>query len=173
MRIVAYVPGSAAHRDAYRALNLAWIERHFAVEERDRRELDDPESHILAHGGRIFMAVAERDGGEVVLGTCALLREHDGGWELAKMAVDETARGQGVGRALGEAAIAAARAAGATQVSLLSNTALVPAIALYRALGFVEVPLPETDYARANIHMVLELGGEGASPRGAEAAAHG
>jgi ribosomal protein S18 acetylase RimI-like enzyme len=51
----------------------------------------------------------------------------------------------------------AARARGASRVELLSNTALEPAIRLYRALGFVEVPLPRTDYARANIKMVLRL----------------
>lgn len=165
MRIVAYDPASAAHQDAYRALNLAWIERHFAVEERDRRELDDPEAHVLARGGRIFVAETDGPTGVQVLGTCALLREHDG-WELAKMAVDEAARGQGVGRALGDAAIAAARAEGAARVSLLSNTALAPAISLYRALGFVEVPLPATEYARANIAMVLELAAVTPAPPG-------
>lgn len=56
-----------------------------------------------------------------------------------------------------EAAVAAARAAGAARIDLLSNTALGPAVALYRTLGFVEVPLPATEYARANIAMVLDL----------------
>lgn len=171
VRIVPYAPGRAAHHAAYRALNLAWIERHFAVEDRDRRELDDPEGQILAHGGHILMAeefVPDDDdnpGGGRVLGTCALLAEPDGNYELAKMAVDAAARGRGVGRALGEAAVALARACGARRVDLLSNTVLGPAIGLYRALGFVEVPLPATDYARANIKMVLDLGGSG--PAGA------
>jgi putative acetyltransferase len=61
------------------------------------------------------------------------------------------------GRALGEAAIACARAIGATRVELLTNSVLVPAITLYRALGFVDVPLGETEYARADVHMVLDL----------------
>jgi ribosomal protein S18 acetylase RimI-like enzyme len=42
-------------------------------------------------------------------------------------------------------------------VELLSNTVLAPALALYRSLGFAEVPLPRTDYRRANIKMVLDL----------------
>ncbi|MDF1504550.1 GNAT family N-acetyltransferase [Roseisolibacter sp. H3M3-2] len=159
VRVVDYDPARADHRAAYRALNLAWIERHFAVEPRDRLELDDPERHVLAAGGRIFVAEVGTADGVRVLGTCAMLREPDGACELAKMAVDEAARGRGVGRALGEAVVAAARSLGAPRVDLLSNTALVPAIALYRALGFVEVPLPRTDYARANIKMVLDLRG--------------
>ena len=157
VRVVPYVRGRREHRDAYRALNLAWIEAHFTIEARDRRELDDPEGHILAAGGHILMAEADGPGGVEILGTCALLVEPDGAFELAKMAVREAARGRGVGRALGTAAIHTARAAGAPRVDLLSNTVLGPAISLYRALGFVEVPLPATDYARANIKMVLDL----------------
>jgi ribosomal protein S18 acetylase RimI-like enzyme len=138
-------------------LNLAWIEAHFVVEARDRHELEDPEQHILAAGGQIFMAEVEGPSGIEVLGTVALVAEPDGTFELVKMAVDERARGQGIGRALGEAAIEAARACGARRGELLSNTVLDPAIRLYRALGFVEVPLPPTEYARANIKMVREL----------------
>jgi len=92
-----------------------------------------------------------------VVGTCALLAEHDGARELVKMAVKESAKGRGVGRALGEAAIAAARADGVARVELMSNTKLAPAIALYRRLGFVEVPMPVSDYERANIAMELRL----------------
>ena len=153
MRVVPFDPTRADHRAAFRDLNLAWIEAHFAVEARDRHELDDPQGHILACGGEIFMA--DDDG--AIVGTCALLAEPDGACELAKMAVRASARGRGVGRALGEAAVAAARARGAPRIDLLSNTVLGPAIGLYRALGFVEVPLPATDYARANIKMVLDL----------------
>jgi GNAT superfamily N-acetyltransferase len=155
-RVVPFRPARADHRTAFRELNLAWIEANFVVEPRDRHELDDPEG-ILAAGGEIFMAEAESPGGVQLLGTCALLAEGDGAFELAKMAVRDDARGRGVGRALGDAAIAAARSRGASRVELLSNTRLEPAIALYRALGFVEVPLPRTDYTRANIKMVLAL----------------
>jgi GNAT superfamily N-acetyltransferase len=157
VRIVPYSTVRDDHRIAFRDLNLAWIEAHFAVEARDRHELDDPEGHIERNGGQIFVAEVDGPEGVEVLGVCALLVEPDGALELAKMAVRDSARGRGVGRLLGEAAIAAARARGAQRIDLLSNTALAPAIALYRALGFIEVPLPATDYARANIKMVLEL----------------
>lgn len=153
-RIVGYEP---RHRAAFRELNLGWIREYFAVEDRDRHELDDPERHILGPGGVIFIAEAPAADGPKVLGACALLAEPDGAFELAKMAVDPAARGRGVGRALAEAAVAHARSRGAPRVELLSNTALGPAIGLYRALGFQEVPLPKTDYARANIKMVLTL----------------
>ena len=159
VRIVAFDPARADHRAAFRDLNLAWIEQWFVVEPRDRHELEDPEHHVLPGGGQIFMAETA-DAGASVLGTCALVVEPDGACELVKMAVHPDARGRGVGRLLGEAAIAAARARGAPRVELLSNTRLEPAIALYRALGFVEVPMPATEYARANIKMVLALSHE-------------
>jgi GNAT superfamily N-acetyltransferase len=157
MRIVRYDPARPDHRVAFRDLNLAWIERWFVVEPRDRHELEDPEGHILASGGWIFIAESETAEGIEVVGTCALLSEHDGARELVKMAVKESAKGRGVGRALGDAAISAARADGVARVELMSNTKLVPAIALYRRLGFVEVPMPMSDYERANIAMELRL----------------
>ncbi len=150
LRIVPFRP---EHALAFRDLNLAWIEKHFVVEERDARDLGDPGAHILAPGGYIFMAELH---GQAV-GTVALMREQEGVFELAKMTVADAARGLGVGRALGEAAIAYARSIGARQIELLTNSALVPAIALYHSLGFVDVPLGTTEYARANVHMVLEL----------------
>ena len=150
VHVIDYKPH---HHESFRALNLAWITKYFAVEDADRKALDDPESNILQPGGAIFMAEFD---GELV-GTCALMKCADGAYELAKMAVSPSTQGRGVGRALGEAAITRARSLGAPRVELLSNTILVPAIALYRSLGFVEVPLPRTDYRRANIKMVLEL----------------
>lgn len=170
-RIVPIDLSDSEHRRAYKELNLAWIEKYFAVEPRDRLELEDPEKHIVAGGGRIFIAESDGAEGREVLGTCALVAEHDGAYELVKMAVRDIAKGRGVGRALGDAAIAAARALGAPRVELLSNTTLVPAISLYRALGFVEVPLPPSDYARANIKMVLDLSSSGAGKGDAAAAA--
>lgn len=147
------VPFRTEHAAAFRDLNLAWIEKHFRVEERDARDLGDPATHILAPGGYIFMAELN---GEPV-GTCALMREAEGIFELAKMTVADSTRGLGVGRALGEAAVAYVRTIGARRVELFTNSALVPAITLYHALGFVDVPLGETEYARADVHMVLDL----------------
>jgi len=154
VRVVPYRLDEPSHREAFRALNMAWITEHFVVEDADRRTLDDPERHVLLPGGAIL--VAEDVRGEPV-GTCALIPVADRVLELAKMAVAPHARGRGVGRRLGEAAIAHARALGAARVELLSNTKLAPAIRLYRSLGFTEVPLPATEYRRANIKMVLEL----------------
>jgi ribosomal protein S18 acetylase RimI-like enzyme len=123
------------------------------LEDADRRVLEDPLGGILSHGGHILMAVE----GDHVVGTCALIPTEPGEFELAKMAVAPEARGRGIGELLGRAAIERAAMLGAQRVELLSNTALEPAIRLYRKLGFVEVPLGSSDYHRANIRMVREV----------------
>lgn len=150
VEILPYLP---EHQVAFRDLNVEWITRYFALEDLDRRMLDDPQGYILAPGGYIFMA---RYQGRLV-GTCALIKEPGGVYELAKMAVTPAAQGLGIGGALGRAAIDKARAIGAHELELLSNRKLAPALALYRKLGFEEAPLPPSEYQRADIRMVLPL----------------
>lgn len=150
VRIVSWEP---RHRDAFRALNLEWIEQHFVVEAADRLVLDDPEGTILADGGHILMA--ERGG--AIIGCCALIRIDDDAFELAKMAVAPAARGQGIGAVLGRAAIERARSAGARRVELVTNSSLAPALHVYRKLGFVQVPVGRSEYTRADVRMIRDL----------------
>lgn len=150
---VEILPYQPEHQAAFRDLNVAWITRYFVLEDLDRRMLDDPQGYILDPGGYIFMA---RHQGRLV-GTCALIKEPGGVYELAKMAVTPEAQGLGIGWLLGRAAIDKAREIGAHELELLSNRRLAPALALYRKLGFVEAPLPPSEYQRADIRMVLAL----------------
>ncbi len=55
---------------------------------------------------------------------------------LEDLFVDGSARGQGVGRALAEAAIERARARGCRRIQLDANERNESALALYRSLGF-------------------------------------
>jgi GNAT superfamily N-acetyltransferase len=151
VRIVDYEP---RHREAFRDLNLAWIEEYFVVEEPDRRQLSDPESWILAPGGAILVAEVESE----PVAVCALIAVGDGHYELAKMATRKDLRGSGVGRRLMLATLEKARAIGAHKVSLLSHHSLEPALRLYRSVGFVDVPVPPgNEYERADVAMELRL----------------
>lgn len=156
IQIICFAP---RHADAWRALNEAWIQRYFAIEPKDRATLDDPEGKVIAHGGLIF--IAERRGEPV--GCVALLKMDDGGYELAKMAVADHAKGLGIGRKLIDICIEAAREAGAHRIYLESNSALTPALTLYRSAGFVDLPPAPTPYARCNVWMELRFqpGGRG------------
>jgi GNAT superfamily N-acetyltransferase len=142
--------------EAFRELNREWIARYFKVEEQDLIQLDDPVGNILRPGGQIVMAIAD---GERI-GCCALVFVKTGLFEVAKMAVSERYRGQGIGRRLLEYTIAQARRLGAHTLELASNTKLANAVHLYESLGFRHLP-PErvepSPYARANVFMVLNL----------------
>lgn len=139
---------------AFDALNRAWLVGHGLLEEPDEAQLRDPEGQILAPGGRIFVAEL----GGMVVGTCAVAPWDGKVLELAKLAVSPDVRGQGVGRRLVEACLAHARTAGAPRVVLLSNSQLSSALKLYRALGFVDAPVPESShYVTADVYMELSL----------------
>ena len=146
MIIVEFEP---AHAAAFRSLNEAWIEKYFVLEAKDREVLNHPEGQIIAKGGQIFMAL--KDGTPV--GCAALMRMADGGFEVAKMTVAETLRGSGLGRRLMQRCIDAGAEAGATRLYLETSSHLAPALALYRAMGFRDLPPADTPYARADVFM--------------------
>jgi len=146
-------PFEPADADAWKRLNEAWIGKLFKIEPKDREVLDFPQENILAKEGHIFMA---HQGGQAV-GCVALIKMPDGGYELAKMTVDETMRGTGLGRALMDACIEKARSLNATRLYLETNSSLAPAMSLYRALGFVDIPSQSTPYARVDVFMELRL----------------
>lgn len=149
--IVAY---DAAYDAAFRALNLAWLEAYVEVEETDRRQLADPRGTIIAPGGAIFFAI---EAGQAV-GTCALLKRPADTYELAKMAVAPEAQGRGLGSRLLEAAIGWAVQQRAQRIVLVSNTALEPALRLYRKYGFETTHRgPHPAYKTADIAMQLDL----------------
>lgn len=144
-------PGDEA---AFRDINLEWIERYFAVEQKDRDVLDDPYKYILDPGGAIL--IAEEEGAAV--GVVSLVMMEGGSVELAKMGVRPSAQGKGAGRMLVDAAIAKARAMGMSRVYIETNSVLGPALKLYHAAGFQ--PLRErqpSPYARADVQLELFL----------------
>jgi GNAT superfamily N-acetyltransferase len=141
---------------AFRSLNEDWIARYFTLEEADRLVLENPVGEIIQPGGHIFLAVMNR----IAVGCCALLAMEDHEFEVAKMTVAETHRGQGIGREILQYTITQAKALGATRLYLETNSKLATAIHLYESLGFRHLP-PErvvpSPYARANVFMEMLL----------------
>ena len=150
VQIVDFEPRYA---HAFRQLNEEWITTWFKMEEEDYHALDHPQEHILDGGGHIYIALYK---GEPV-GTCAIIKMKDNGFELAKMGVSPKTKGKGIGWLLGRACLEKARALGATRVYLESNTRLKPAISLYHKLGFRKIAGPPSPYERCDIQMELTL----------------
>jgi len=148
------VPYDPALKEHFYRLNAQWLERHFRIEDIDRVLLGDPERYVLAPGGAIFFACLA---GEVI-GTCALLQESPGVYELSKMGVDETFRGMGAGRSLLAAAIAEFHHRGGKELFLESNSRLKTALRMYEQAGFVMQPAVRSGshYERADVYMVYQ-----------------
>lgn len=86
-----------------------------------------------------------------------LCRDGGGEAEILTIAVDPTARGRGEGRALVEAAAAAAAERGAQSLFLEVAADNVAALALYRRAGFAQVGLRRGYYPGANSRMIDAL----------------
>ena len=147
--IVDYTPKYA---QAFKDLNEAWINKYFELEEEDIHTLNQPEK-IIEQGGYIFIALRE----DIAVGVCALRKKDQDNYEFSKMAVAETAQGLGIGRKLGEAAIARARESRAKRIYLEGNTLLEPSIHLYKKLGFKETQGTSSPFNRVNIVMEMKI----------------
>lgn len=150
IEITTYNPDFKAN---FIALNKAWLEEYFVVEPHDNEVFENIETIVLQPGGEIFFCLIN---GEVA-GTVAMQVVDATTFELAKLAVDKKFQGQKLSNRLMDACLEFAKSKNANKITLLSNRRLETALNLYLKYGFVEVPMKENDYARANIQMELSL----------------
>lgn len=146
---VEIIPFSPDLKDSIKTLNKEWLQKYFRVEEKDEIVLSNPQEEIIDKGGLIFYA---KYNGEI-LGTVSLLKVDDTTFELSKMAVSDKAQGLGIGNKLLVHCLAVAEERNIKRLFLYSNTKLLPAIHLYEKFGFVEIPLEDGVYERADIKM--------------------
>ena len=98
---------------------------------------------VIPPAGYTFVA---EESGET-LGMTFLRPSGPDAMEIKRLYVPPAGRGRGIGRALVEAAIEAARNEGALALRLDTSRNLEPAIGLYRSLGFKDrPPYPESDH---------------------------
>ncbi|HRW30941.1 MAG TPA: helix-turn-helix domain-containing GNAT family N-acetyltransferase, partial [Emcibacteraceae bacterium] len=149
---VEIVPYDVKYRDDWHNINLQWIEKLFEIEETDLKYLKDPEKYILNKGGEIYFGLI--DGKPV--GAIALKHYKDTRFELSKMGVLPEAQGYGVAKMMIRKVIERYRARGGSELFLETNSSLIPAITLYKKMGFKEVPPNEdSPYSRADYFMEL------------------
>jgi ribosomal protein S18 acetylase RimI-like enzyme len=149
IEIITYQP---EHQPWFEKLNRDWIEKYFRMEAIDELVLQAPDEHIIQKGGMIFMAFCQKE----IAGTAALKFVEQGVYEFTKMGVDKKFQGKKIGEMLSQVAIQYAKDKKAKKIVLYSNTKLIPAISLYRKLGFSEVPV-DGPYERCDIKMELSL----------------
>ena len=103
--------------------------------------------------GRLLLAA----NGARAVGCVGVRPQDEGICEMKRLYVRPEARGQAVGRALAEAAIAFGKAAGYHAIRLDTLPTMTGAQALYRQLGFVNVPpyrynpVPDTSFMELDL----------------------
>ena len=135
------------------SLSTEWLEKYVRVEPADEAILYHPHDSILDNGGMIFFA--RNDG--INVGTISMINLDNGIYELAKLAVTESCKGQHISDRLMDAAISFAKEKGASRIILFTNSGLLPAIHLYHKYGFVDVPLIDNEYEESDMKMELTL----------------
>ncbi len=149
-QIITYDP---KYKNDFILLNKSWLEEYFYIEEHDKAVFDNIEKIILEPGGEIFFCMIDNE----IAGTVAMQKIDETTYELAKLAVDKKFQGKKISHLLMDACIAFAKEKMAKKIMLMSSTKLEVALNLYKKYQFIETPISETDYARADIQMELYL----------------
>jgi putative acetyltransferase len=139
------------HHDAFRKLNLEWLDKYGLTEAPDLVVLNDPRGTIINNGGFIWLARHD----SVIIGSSALIKEHDGVFELAKMSVAAPWQGKGISKLLIEVCLVKARELKAKKVELFSNHQLSAALKLYERYGFRYVEMKDSPFETADVKMEL------------------
>jgi putative acetyltransferase len=141
------------YQPVFKALNAEWLYKYNLMEDLDMETLNHPDRMIIGAGGVIYLARFE----DQIIGSAALIPEHHGVYELAKMAVAEEFRNRGISRMLIERCLEMAKTLGASKVTLFSNHQLKAALTLYEKYGFQYVPVEDSPFATADVKMELKL----------------
>jgi putative acetyltransferase len=116
-------------------------------------ELASLPGHYARPAGRLLLAV----NGSSVLGVVALRPSGSADCEMKRLYVRASGRGTGLGRQLTEALINEARLAGYKRVLLDTLPTMTQAQALYRSMGFVEIPAYCHNPIAGTRYMALDL----------------
>lgn len=150
--IKPFEPALAHH---FETINKEWIDDMFVLETIDKQVLEDPQSHIINKGGKIWFAEHPTLG---IVGTCAFWNKGDNTFELTKMGVLKSARGLKVGEILLQHVLNEAQSLDIKKLFLLTSSKCEAAIHLYEKNGFVHdkkvMQNYGQSYARCNVAML-------------------
>ena len=150
VEIIEYTDKYAAD---FKVINLEWLDKYHLTEPPDILMLDDPIGRIIEPGGAVYLAKVK----EEIIGSAALIREHHGVYELAKMTVIPSWQGKGVSKLLLEKCLERARNLKARKIILFSNHQLGAALQLYTRYGFVRIDVTDSPFRTADVKMQLVL----------------
>lgn len=142
-------PFTTHDQTSTRALILAGLSDHFGtLDERLNPDLNNIAANYVCSGSQFIVAEL----GSEIVGSGALITETPGTGRIVRMSVARHHRGRGIGRALVNHLLDAARARGDRRVVVETTDDWADAIGLYRACGFTQF-----DHRDGDIHLCLEL----------------
>jgi len=153
MKELIIAPYEAKHQQEFRRLSMEWLEKFDLLEEADMPMLEHPQEVILDKGGFIFLAHYDN----AIVGTISMIREGENNFEILKLGVNSGYQGLGIGRKLMVHCLDLCKQLEGNTIILETNTKLVSAIALYKSLGFNEIPLTDVMFQTADCKMELDL----------------
>lgn len=133
-------------------ISLPWLLEYDLLEPVDLEMLADPH-RFIAGGGRVLLARCGRE----IVGMVMLELQGEGVCEALKFGVKEAYRERGIGTALMEAVIQAARDAGQRTIVVTSNHKLKDALRIYEKLGFEYVTYSDKWFQLSDIRMERAL----------------
>lgn len=140
------------YKQALEDISLPWLLEYDLLEPVDLEMLADPH-RFIAGGGRVLLA---RTGDEIV-GMVMLELQGEGVCEALKFGVKEEYRRRGIGTALMEAVLQAARDAGQKTMVITSNHKLKDALRIYEKFGFAYVTYSDKWFQLSDVRMEREL----------------
>ena len=141
------------YKQALEDISLPWLLEYDLLEPVDLEMLAEPH-RFLSGGGRVLLA----RWGEEIVGMVMLELQGKGVIRISSSALGKEAyRGRGIGTALMEAALQAARDAGQKKAVLTSNHQLREALRLYERFGFKYVTYSDKWFQLSDIRMEREL----------------
>ena len=140
------------YKQALEDISLPWLLEYDLLEPVDLEMLADPH-RFIAGGGRVLLARCGRE----IVGMVMLELQGEGVCEALKFGVKEAWRERGIGTALMEAVIQAARDAGQKTIVVTSNHKLKSALRIYEKMGFEYVTYSDKWFQLSDIRMEREL----------------
>lgn len=150
---ITIIPFEEKYAQDFYNLNADWLKKYFYIEPYDEKVLSNPQEYVLDPGGFIFFAKYNNE----IVGVVSFINQKTF-FELSKMAVSPKYQGLKIGLKLMNFCIEFAKNQHWKSITLYSHRKLVPAINLYKKIGFKEIPLEEVShYERSDIKMLLNL----------------
>lgn len=140
------------YKQALEDISLPWLLEYDLLEPVDLEMLADPH-RFIAGGGRVLLARVKDE----IVGMVMLELQGEGVCEALKFGVREEYREQGIGTALMEAVLQAARDAGQKTIVVTSNHKLKSALRIYEKMGFEYVTYSDKWFQLSDIRMEREL----------------